>query len=162
VAAHLTRLTLPGIGGVLAMGFSSGAAAIISRALGAQNKALAARSVSDGLFLTITGTIVVSIAGDMMRPTVVMFVVAILNVILDPILMFGFGTIPAMANNLTRVFLFFIPLTLLGSKISGFTGLVSPASPRATSSQKLRPISPPASNCSMSNLETIVSIFDTP
>ena len=182
VFAHLTRLTLPGIGGMLAimvfnltdtwfvsrlgtdelaamgftfsvvlivgalaMGFSSGAASIISRALGGGNKALAARTVSDGLFLTIIGTAVVSIvglltidplfrllgaeghvlervrdymlvwfigaatcvippvsdgclraAGDVVRPVLVMCICALLNVILDPILIFGWGPVPAM------------------------------------------------------------------
>jgi putative MATE family efflux protein len=100
VVSHLVRLTLPGIGGMLAimifnltdtyfvsrlgtdelaamgftfavvmivgalaMGFSSGAASIISRALGSKNHALAARTVSDGLVLTIIGTTAVSVAG---------------------------------------------------------------------------------------------------
>lgn len=49
--------------GALAMGFSAGAASIISRALGARNIALARRTVSDGLFLTILGTVLVSIIG---------------------------------------------------------------------------------------------------
>ncbi|MCF7847713.1 MAG: MATE family efflux transporter [Kiritimatiellales bacterium] len=182
VVAHLIRLTLPSIGGMLAimvfnltdtwfvsklgtdelaamgftfsvvmivgalaMGFSSGAASIISRALGAQNRRLAARTVSDGLFLTILGTLVISIAGyftmnplftllgaeghvlelvheymvvwyigavaaimppvsdgclraagDMVRPLIVMCSVALLNIILDPILIFGWGPFPAM------------------------------------------------------------------
>lgn len=181
VIAHLTRLTLPGIGGMLAimifnltdtwfvsrlgtdelaamgftfpvvmivgalaMGFSAGSASIISRALGAKNKRLAARTVSDGLFLTIAGTAVISVigyflidplfsvlgaegrvlnlvreymqvwflfavaaimppvsdgclraAGDMVRPVIVMCVCALLNVILDPILIFGWGPVPA-------------------------------------------------------------------
>lgn len=182
VAAHLIKLTLPGIGGMLAimvfnltdtwfvsrlgtdelaamgftfavvmivgalsMGFSSGAASIISRALGAKNHALAARTVSDGLFLTVVGTAVVSVAGylmidplftllgaegrvlelvreymqvwfvgavaaimppvsdgclraagDMMRPLIVMCICAGLNIILDSILIFGWGPFPAM------------------------------------------------------------------
>ncbi|VGO17114.1 Multidrug export protein MepA [Pontiella desulfatans] len=182
VVSHLVRLTLPSIGGMLAimvfnltdtwfvsrlgtdelaamgftfavvmivgalaMGFSSGAASIISRALGARNKALAARTVSDGIFLTIAGTAVVSIAGylsidplftllgaegrvleltreymqlwfigavaaimppvsdgclraagDVVRPLLVMCTVAVLNVVLDPILIFGWGPFPAM------------------------------------------------------------------
>lgn len=182
VSGHLTRLTLPSIGGMLAimvfnltdtyfvsrlgtdelaamgftfavvmivgalaMGFSSGAASIITRALGAKNKALAARTVSDSIFLTIAGTSIVSIAGflcidplfralgaegrvleltsdymqiwflgavaaimppvsdgclraagDVVRPMVVMCCVAGINVILDPILIFGWGVIPAM------------------------------------------------------------------
>ena len=182
VPAHLTRLTLPGVGGMLAimvfnltdtwfvsrlgtdelaamgftfavvmivgalaMGFSSGAASIISRALGARNKELAARTVTDGLFLTIAGTAIVSVVGyltidplftllgaegrvlelvreymviwyfgavaaimppvsdgclratgDMVRPTIVMCTVALINVILDPILIFGWGPVPAL------------------------------------------------------------------
>ena len=131
--------------GALAIGFSTGAASIISRALGAGNKRLAARSVSDGLFLTIAGTVVVSLAGyfgidplfrmlgasgpvleltreymqiwflgavvaimppvsdgclraagDMVRPLLVMCTCAIGNIILDPILIFGYGPVPAM------------------------------------------------------------------
>ncbi len=130
--------------GALAMGFSSGAASIISRALGAKNRKLASRTVSDGLVLTIVGTAVVSVigyltidplfsvlgaegrvldlvceymqvwflfavaaimppvsdgclraAGDMVRPVIVMCVCALLNVILDPILIFGWGPVPA-------------------------------------------------------------------
>ncbi len=49
--------------GALSIGFSTGAASIISRALGAKNLPLARRTVSDGLVLTILGTIVVSTAG---------------------------------------------------------------------------------------------------
>jgi len=131
--------------GALAMGFSSGAASIISRALGAKNRKLAARTVSDGLVLTIVGTTVVSAigyltidplfsvlgaegrvlelvreymqiwfffavaaimppvsdgclraAGDMVRPVIVMCVCALLNVILDPIFIFGWGPVPAL------------------------------------------------------------------
>lgn len=100
VAGHLTRLTLPSIGGMLAimvfnltdtwyvsrlgteelaamgftfavvmivgalsLGFSTGSASIISRALGAGNKTLASRTVSDGLILTIAGTALVSVLG---------------------------------------------------------------------------------------------------
>jgi len=182
VVAHLTRLTLPSIGGMLAimvfnltdtwfvsrlgtdelaamgytfavvmivgalaMGFSSGAASIISRALGARNRPLAARTVSDGIFLTVAGTAVVSIlgywtidplfsllgaqgrvldlvheymavwylgavaaimppvsdgclraAGDVVRPMIVMCCAALINIILDPILIFGWGPVPAM------------------------------------------------------------------
>lgn len=130
--------------GALAIGFSAGAASIISRALGAGNRALARRTVSDGLVLTILGTIVVSLfgflgitpifsmlgaegrvlelvrdymqvwfagavfailppvsdgclraAGDMVRPVIVMIICAILNVLLDPILIFGWGSVPA-------------------------------------------------------------------
>ncbi len=131
--------------GALAMGFSSGAASIISRALGAKNRKLAARTVSDGLVLTIFGTVVISAvgyfsidplfsllgaegrvlelvheymqiwflfavaaimppvsdgclraAGDMVRPVIVMCLCALLNVILDPILIFGWGPVPAL------------------------------------------------------------------
>ncbi len=182
VKGHLARMTLPGIGGMLAimifnltdtwyvsrmgtdqlaamgftfavvmvvgalaMGFSSGAASIISRALGANNHQLAARTVSDGLVLTIVGTTVVSAigyltidplfsmlgaeghvlnlvreymqiwflfsvaaimppvsdgclraAGDMVRPVIVMCACALLNVILDPIFIFGWGPVPAL------------------------------------------------------------------
>ncbi len=182
VIAHLARLTLPSIGGMLAImvfnltdtwfvsrlgtdelaamgftfsvvmivgalatGFSSGAASIITRALGAGNKTLAARTVSDGLVLTIAGTALVSViglltidplfsllgaegrvlelvreymviwfigavaaimppvsdgclraAGDVVRPVMVMCTVAVLNIILDPILIFGWGPIPAL------------------------------------------------------------------
>jgi putative MATE family efflux protein len=181
VARHLVRMTLPGIGGMLAimifnltdtwyvsrmgtdplaamgltfpvvmivgalaMGFSSGAASIISRALGAKNRELAARTVSDGLVLTIVGTMIISVigyltitplfsmlgaeghvlelvreymqiwflfavaaimppvsdgclraAGDMVRPVIVMCICALFNVILDPILIFGWGPVPA-------------------------------------------------------------------
>jgi putative MATE family efflux protein len=100
VVAHLYRLTLPSIGGMiaimvfnltdtwyvsrlgtdelaamgftfpvvmmvgaLAIGFSTGSASIISRALGAGDRRLASRSVSDGLFLTIVGTLFVSVLG---------------------------------------------------------------------------------------------------
>jgi len=182
VKGHLTRMTLPGIGGMLAimifnltdtwfvsrmgtdqlaamgftfavvmivgalaMGFSSGAASIISRALGAKNRKLAARTVSDGLVLTIFGTTVISAvgyftidplftllgaeghvlelvreymqiwflfsvaaimppvsdgclraAGDMVRPVIVMCICALLNGILDPIFIFGWGPVPAL------------------------------------------------------------------
>jgi len=182
VKRHLIKLTLPGIGGMLAimvfnltdtwfvsrmgtdqlaamgltfavvmivgalaMGFSAGAASIISRALGAKNRALAARTVSDGLVLTILGTGVISAvgyftidplftllgaeghvlelvreymqiwflfavaaimppvsdgclraAGDMVRPVIVMCICALLNGILDPIFIFGWGPVPAM------------------------------------------------------------------
>ena len=130
--------------GSLAIGFSTGSASIISRALGAGQRALARRTVSDGLALTILGTLVVSLlglltvkplfsmlgaegrvldlvssymqvwyfgavfailppvsdgclraAGDMLRPVMVMIVCAIFNVALDPILIFGWGPIPA-------------------------------------------------------------------
>ncbi|MDF3127619.1 MATE family efflux transporter [Kiritimatiellaeota bacterium B1221] len=130
--------------GALSIGFSTGAASIISRALGAGNLPLARRTVSDGLVLTILGTLVVSAggyflitpvftvlgakghvlelvegymqvwfmgavfailppvsdsclraAGDMVRPVVVMIVCAMVNVILDYILIFGWGPIPA-------------------------------------------------------------------
>ncbi len=182
VSTHLTRLTLPSIGGMfaimvfnltdtwfvsrlgteplaamgftfavvmivgsLSIGFSTGAASIISRALGAGKKALAARTVSDGLFLTIAGTLVVGLAGyfsidplftllgaeghvlelvreymqvwfigavvaimppvsdgclraagDVIRPMMVMCIAAIINVVLDPVLIFGWGPVPAM------------------------------------------------------------------
>jgi putative MATE family efflux protein len=131
--------------GALAMGFSAGAASIISRALGAGNRKLAARTVSDGLVLTVVGTMAISAvgyltidplftllgaegevlelvreymqvwfvfsvaaimppvsdgclraAGDMVRPVMVMCACALLNVVLDPILIFGWGPVPAM------------------------------------------------------------------
>lgn len=124
--------------GALAIGFSTGAASITSRALGAGNRTLASRTVSDGLVLTIFGTVVGSIlgylsitpvfsmlgahgrvlelvrgymqvwylgavfailppvtdsslraAGDMVRPVIVMIASAMMNVALDPILIFG-------------------------------------------------------------------------
>ncbi|MDF7807698.1 MATE family efflux transporter [Pontiellaceae bacterium B12219] len=130
--------------GALAIGFSTGAASITSRALGAGNRALASRTISDGLILTIIGTGVVSLlgyftitpifsmlgaegsvlelvrgymqlwyigaifailppvsdgclraAGDMVRPVIVMISCALLNVVLDPILIFGWGPVPA-------------------------------------------------------------------
>ena len=182
VPRHLVRLTLPSVGGMLAImvfnltdtwfvsrlgtealaamgltfavvmivgalaiGFSTGAAAIISRALGAGNRTLAARTVTDGICLTIAGTFVVSVigyftidplfsllgakglvldlvrqymqiwflgavaaimppvcdgclraTGDMVRPLIVMCTCAVLNVILDPIMIFGWGPVPAM------------------------------------------------------------------
>ncbi|RKX40189.1 MAG: MATE family efflux transporter [Verrucomicrobia bacterium] len=182
VSAHLTRLTLPSIGGMfaimvfnltdtffvsrlgteelaamgftfavvmivgaLSVGFSTGAASIITRALGAGDRALARRTVSDGLFLTILGTVLVSILGyhtitplftllgasgrvlelvreymqiwyigavvammppvsdsclradgDMVRPLFVMCTCAVMNVVLDPILIFGWGPVPAL------------------------------------------------------------------
>ncbi len=131
--------------GALAIGFSAGAASITSRALGAGNRSLARRTVTDGLILTILGTALVSAtglllltpvfsmlgaegrvlalvreymqvwfigavfailppvsdgclraAGDMVRPVLVMIACAILNVILDPILIFGWGPVPAL------------------------------------------------------------------
>ncbi|CAA6678035.1 MULTISPECIES: MATE family efflux transporter [unclassified Lentimonas] len=134
--------------GSLAIGFSTGAGSITSRALGAGQRALARRTISDGLVLTIFGTILVSIlglltvtplfsmlgaeghvlelvsgymniwffgavfailppvsdgclraAGDMVRPVFVMICCAILNVVLDPILIFGWGPIPAFGIN---------------------------------------------------------------
>jgi len=182
VVAHLARLTLPNIGGLLAImvfnltdtwfvsrlgtdelaamgftfavvmmvgalsiGFSSGSASIISRALGAGDRALARRTVADGLVLAILVTLVVSVAGyysitplfrllgaegrvlelvreymqvwfvgavvvmmppvsdgclradgDMVRPLLVMCICATINVVLDPILIFGWGPVPAM------------------------------------------------------------------
>lgn len=130
--------------GALAIGFSTGAASITSRALGAGNRALAGRTISDGLVLTILGTALISIlgyfsitpvfsmlgaeghvlelvqgymqiwfigaifaimppvsdgclraAGDMLSPVIVMIACAVLNVLLDPILIFGWGPIPA-------------------------------------------------------------------
>ncbi|MGZ0654875.1 MATE family efflux transporter [Coraliomargarita sp. W4R72] len=130
--------------GSLAIGFSTGASSITSRALGAGNRSLARRTISDGLVLTIFGTLVVSFlglltmtpvfsmlgaeghvldlvsgymqvwylgavfailppvsdgclrsAGDMVRPVIVMIACAILNVALDPILIFGWGPVPA-------------------------------------------------------------------
>jgi putative MATE family efflux protein len=131
--------------GSLAMGFSAGASSITARALGARNRVLASRTISDGLVLTICGTIVISLlglftitpvfsmlgaegraldlvsgymqlwylgavfailppvsdgclraAGDMVRPVIVMIVCAVINVALDPILIFGWGPIPAL------------------------------------------------------------------
>lgn len=131
--------------GSLAIGFSSGAASIISRAIGSGNRDLARRTVSDGLVLTVLVTLLISVAGclsitplftllgaeghvlelvsdymqvwyigavlatmpavsdgclrasgDMTRPLLVMCVVALLNIVLDPILIFGWGPIPAM------------------------------------------------------------------
>jgi putative MATE family efflux protein len=49
--------------GSLAIGFSTGASSITSRALGAGNRALASRTISDGLVLTIVGTLLVSLLG---------------------------------------------------------------------------------------------------
>lgn len=49
--------------GALAIGFSTGSASIITRAIGAGNWALARRTTSDGLILTIVGTIAVSLLG---------------------------------------------------------------------------------------------------
>ena len=131
--------------GALAIGFSTGAASIITRALGSGNKPLAARTVSDGIILTIAGTLLVSVigllaieplfrllgaegrvlelvidymqiwfigavaaimppvsdgclraTGDMIRPLIVMCIAAVINVVLDAILIFGWGPIPAM------------------------------------------------------------------
>jgi len=131
--------------GALSIGFSSGSASIITRALGAGDRKLARRTVSDGLVLTILVTILISIAGyysitplfsllgaegrvlelvreymqvwfigavvammppvsdgclraggDMVRPLVVMCICAVINLILDPILIFGWGPVPAM------------------------------------------------------------------
>lgn len=130
--------------GALAMGFSTGSASIISRALGAKNRPLARRTVSNGLVLTILFTLVISTigyftitplfkllgaegavldlvgeymrvwfiggvfailppvsdgclraSGDMVRPVIVMCICALVNVVLDPILIFGWGPIPA-------------------------------------------------------------------
>lgn len=182
VTTHMARLTLPSMGGMLAimvfnltdtwfvsrlgtdelaamgftfsvimivgalsMGFSAGAASIITRAIGAGNLPLARRTVSDGLFLTIAGTVVISMVGylaidpiftllgaqgrvlvlvreymqiwflgavvaimppvsdgclrangDMIRPFLVMCICAGMNIILDPLLIFGWGPIPAL------------------------------------------------------------------
>lgn len=182
VVNHLTRLTLPNIGGLfaimvmnltdtwfvarlgtdelaamgftfsvvlmvgaLSIGFASGASSIISRALGAGDRALARRTVSDGLVLTILVTLGVSLAGyhgidplfrllgaeghvlelireymqvwflgallvmmppvsddclradgDMVRPLLVMCICAGMNILLDPLFIFGWGPIPAM------------------------------------------------------------------
>ncbi len=131
--------------GALAIGFSTGAASITSRALGARDRALACRTVSDGLILTLLGTTIVSLigyftitpifsmlgatdhvlelvrdymqvwyigavfailppvsdgclraTGDMVRPVMVMISCAVLNTILDPILIFGWGPIPSI------------------------------------------------------------------
>lgn len=131
--------------GALSIGFSTGASSIISRALGAGDRALARRTVTDGLFLTIVGTVLVSILGyhtivplftllgasgrvldlvreymqvwyigaafaimppvcdsclradgDMVRPLMVMCTCASMNIILDPLLIFGWGPVPAL------------------------------------------------------------------
>ncbi len=131
--------------GALAIGFSTGSASIISRAIGAGDRALARRTVTDGLVLTILVTLCVSTlgyfsisplfsalgaqghvlelvreymefwfigavvalmppvsdsclraGGDMVRPLMVMCVCAVMNIILDPILIFGWGPVPAM------------------------------------------------------------------
>ncbi|MBN2161455.1 MAG: polysaccharide biosynthesis C-terminal domain-containing protein, partial [Pontiellaceae bacterium] len=131
--------------GALSIGFSTGSASIITRAVGADDYALARRAVSDGLFLTILVTLLVSVfgyfsitplfsalgaeghvlelvrdymqywfigavvaimppvcdsclraGGDMIRPLLVMCTCAAMNIILDPILIFGWGPIPAM------------------------------------------------------------------
>ncbi|VGO22650.1 MATE family efflux transporter [Pontiella sulfatireligans] len=131
--------------GALAIGFSTGSASIITRAIGAGDWTLARRTTSDGLVLTIIGTAVVSVlgyftitpvftmlgasghvlelvreymqiwfigavfaimppvtdgclrsAGDMVRPVIVMCTCAVINCILDPILIFGWGPFPAM------------------------------------------------------------------
>ncbi len=131
--------------GSLAIGFSTGAASIISRAIGNRDRALARRTVSAGLVLTIPVTLLVSglgyifieplfkalgaegrvlelvceymgvwflgaavaimppvcdgclrASGDMIRPLLVMATCAVFNVILDPILIFGWGPLPAM------------------------------------------------------------------
>lgn len=131
--------------GALSIGFSTGSASIISRALGAGDRARARRTVSDGLFLTIFGTVIVSILGyhtitplfmllgasghvlelvreymqvwyigavvammppvcdsclradgDMVRPLMVMCTCAVMNLILDPLLIFGWGPVPAL------------------------------------------------------------------
>jgi len=131
--------------GSLAIGFSTGAASIITRALGANDRPLARRAVADGLLLTVGGTLIISAlgyiyceplfallgaegvvlqrvteymqiwflgavlmilppvsdgclraAGDMVRPLVVMCICAGVNVILDPIFIFGWGPIPPM------------------------------------------------------------------
>lgn len=131
--------------GALAIGFSTGSASIISRAIGAGNRTLARRTTSDGLVLTIVGTAAVSLlgyftitplftllgasghvlelvreymqiwflgavfailppvsdgclraAGAMVLPVIVMCVCALINVVLDAILIFGWGPFPAM------------------------------------------------------------------
>jgi putative MATE family efflux protein len=131
--------------GALAIGFSTGSASIISRAIGSGNRPLARRTTSDGLVLTIVGTAVISLlgyftitplftllgasghvlelvreymqiwflgavfailppvsdgclraAGDMVLPVIVMCACALLNVVLDAILIFGWGPFPAM------------------------------------------------------------------
>lgn len=131
--------------GALSIGFSTGSASIIARTVGSGDLALARRTVSDGLFLTIFGTILVSVAGycsitplfsmlgakghvlvlvreymqvwfvgavvammppvsdgclraggDMVRPLIVMCTCAVMNIFLDPILIFGWGPVPAM------------------------------------------------------------------
>jgi putative MATE family efflux protein len=206
VTSNLTRLTLPSIGGMLAImifnltdtwfvsrlgtdelaamgftfavvmivgalaiGFSTGAASIITRALGSGNKPLAARTVSDGIFLTIVGTLIISgiglltmeplfrllgaegrvlelvidymqiwfvgavaaimppvtdgclrATGDMIRPLIVMCIAALINVVLDAILIFGWGPIPAMemrgaalATIIARIFALIASLSFL-------------------------------------------------
>ncbi len=133
--------------GSLAIGFSSGATSIVTRALGSKNFDLAKRTVSDGLVLTFFGTILISIVGyftitplfellgaegrvldlvrdymqiwflgavfcvvppvsdgclratgDMVRPLQVMCIISVINLILDPILIYGVSPlgIPAM------------------------------------------------------------------
>lgn len=131
--------------GALSIGFSTGSASIITRAIGAGDRALARRTVSNGLVLTILVTVMISIAGffsiiplfrmlgaegrvlelvheymqiwfagavvammppvcdgclrasgDMVRPLLVMCTCAVINIILDPILIFGWGPAPAL------------------------------------------------------------------
>jgi putative MATE family efflux protein len=133
--------------GALSIGFSVGASSIVTRALGAGNRALARRTVADCLFITVLGTLLVGFigfvftrrlfivlgaegeelelvcqymriwflgsllavlppvidgclraTGDMFRPFIVMSTVAAFNIVLDPVLIFGFEPlgVPAM------------------------------------------------------------------
>ena len=131
--------------GALTIGFSTGSASIITRAIGSGDRQLARRTVSDGLFLTILGTVLVSAAGyfgitplftalgaeghvlelvreymqvwflgavvaimppvcdsclradgDMIRPLLVMCTCAGMNILLDRVLIFGWGPFHAM------------------------------------------------------------------
>ncbi len=93
------------------------------RFLGAEGESL--KLVKDYMFIWYIGAVTVTMpaisdsclraVGDMMRPFIVMTVCALLNVVLDPILIFGYFGVPAMG----------IRGAALATLISRFAGMVT-------------------------------------
>jgi len=106
----------------VAIGLGAGTSSVVARAIGADDHQRARRLSTDSLLLSFLVTAVVSAigiltidplfrllgapamasmraTGDTRLPSMLMILAAVLNVILDPILIFGVGPVPAMGLN---------------------------------------------------------------
>jgi len=109
----------------LALGLGIGASAVISRAIGEGNHHKVQRLTTDGLSLSVimVGNNAIRATGDTKTPAIIMMFAALINTILDPILIFGLGPFPrleiagaAIATVISRAITFIVALYVLSHR----------------------------------------------